>query len=177
MYEAALDPDREHPKDQVKMDTDAVTPQSNNVSRLHKSSLFKAEGRIRWSESVGPYPKPSFIAAVRQKTSGVLKQVLRWPHIGVLNWLAHKESKEGTKVAVSKPPTVEDDSLSSIPGLTGQHMAPEIDQQTQASGESELHPFQRARPDVAAPNLARQMKPTIQSLSPFERQNNLRILA
>ncbi|KIX92225.1 uncharacterized protein Z520_12106 [Fonsecaea multimorphosa CBS 102226] len=129
MNKGAMDPDIGYPKNQMKTDegtpdTRTVPSHSNNASRRRSSRLIRPDRGMRYSQPVGPYPKPSFIAAVRQKGSGTLKQALELPPIQTLNLLTDKELKKGFDV---------------------QQTAPKIDHQTQASGKNECRrPFGRA---------------------------------
>ncbi|KAH0844538.1 hypothetical protein FOPE_09898 [Fonsecaea pedrosoi] len=105
-------------------------PQSNSDPAKIKAPLNQS---IRYS----PYPKPTFIAAVRQKASGALKQALQWHQIRIQNWLATKQSTQKIVDVDSETMTVEVDSLSSILGPDVKLTTPEIDSQTQVSEESE----------------------------------------
>ncbi|OAL24914.1 hypothetical protein AYO20_10619 [Fonsecaea nubica] len=135
MSKAAMEPSTQHSKNPLE-DRDVASqtylslPQSNSDPAKIKAPLIQS---IRYS----PYPKPTFIAAVRQKASGALKQALQWHQTRIQNWLSPKQSTQESTDVDSETTTVENDSLSSIPGSDAELTTPEIDQQTQVSENSE----------------------------------------
>ncbi|KIW85929.1 hypothetical protein Z517_01322 [Fonsecaea pedrosoi CBS 271.37] len=135
MSETAMEPSTKHSKNppenrDVASQTYLSLPQSNSDPAKIKAPLIQS---MRYS----PYPRPTFIAAVRQKTSSALKQALQWHQIRIQNWLAPKQSTQKIMDVDSEIMTVEVDSLSSMLGSDVKLTTPEIDRQTQVSEESE----------------------------------------
>ncbi len=86
-----LDPDRRG--ESVRSPTTDQSPGKHG----HQSPSVKRHQPGRYSKAFAPYPRPSLLAAIRQKASTTLQEALKWPHAQLSKWAFVKKPEDEVK--------------------------------------------------------------------------------